>query len=83
MKRLAVLAFTAGAVLTTSSVAFAQYYEKPRYEAPRQHYVECPHGYKVYHGKCVEIVVRQHCEDGYTWRDGYCRPVYRKKYNSY
>lgn len=84
MKRLAVLALAAGAALTTTSVAFAQYYEQPRhYQAPRQQYVECPYGYRVHHGRCVEVVVRQHCEDGYTWRDGYCRPVHRRQYNSY
>lgn len=86
MKRLAVLAFAAGAALTTSSVAFAQYYEQPRhhYQAPRQHHVECPHGYRVSHGRCVEIVVRRHCEDGWTWRDGHCRPPARRHHhNSY
>ncbi|MDB5598410.1 MAG: hypothetical protein JWN71_454 [Xanthobacteraceae bacterium] len=84
MKKLAVLAFVAGAALTTSSVAFAQYYEQPRHE--RQEYrerVECPHGFRVQHGRCVEIVVRQHCEDGWTWRDGHCRPPARRHYNSY
>jgi hypothetical protein len=45
--------------------------------------VECPHGFRVQHGRCVEIVVRQHCEDGWTWRDGHCRPPARRHYNSY
>jgi len=85
MKRLAILAFAAGAALTTGSVAFAQYYEPPRqHYQERQHYrPECPHGYKYSHGRCVEIVVRRHCEDGWVWRDGHCRPPARRHYNSY
>jgi hypothetical protein len=27
-------------------------------------------------------VVRQHCDDGWTWRDGHCRPPARR-HNSY
>lgn len=82
MKKLALFAFAAGAAVSMSSMASAQYYEQPRHY--QQHYQpSCPHGYHYRHGRCVEIVVRQHCQDGYAYRDGYCQPVYRKRYNSY
>lgn len=85
MMKLALFAFAAGAAVTMSSMASAQYYEQPRHYQERQHYrPDCPHGYKYEHGRCVQVYVRPHCEDGYTYRDGHCRPVYRQRhYNSY
>ena len=77
MKKLLLATLAAAAVLSTVSVASAQYYgDRPyyrerHYDGPRHR--ACPYGYFWARGYgCVP-----NCHRGYRWHDGACRPYHR------